>query len=167
MGKESRQAMVIKIAAFKSSAKDDARKRLRFCRQWARFERWEDIIFSDECTVQRGSNSPVQFVFRFQDEGLRQDLVNLTTHGRDISQMVFGVIWIGGRSDLIVMERDLEAPRGGYSTNSYLEALENSLLQVYKPGFMFQQDNAGIHRSEAAELWFETHGIHVIEWPPH
>jgi transposase len=44
---------------------DDARKRLIFCRKWANFDRWEDVIFSDECTVQRGSNSPVQFVFRF------------------------------------------------------------------------------------------------------
>lgn len=112
-------------------------------------------------------DSPVQFVFRFQDEGLRQDLVNLTTQGRDISQTVFCVIWIGGRSDLIIMERYLEAPRDGYSTNSYPGALENSLLQIYEPGFMFQQDNAGIHRSDAAELWFETHGIHVLEWPPH
>ncbi|PKX96306.1 uncharacterized protein P174DRAFT_364688, partial [Aspergillus novofumigatus IBT 16806] len=36
-----------------------------------------------------------------------------------------------------------------------------------EPGLIFQEDNAGIHRSDAAELWFETYGIHVLEWPPH
>lgn len=146
---------------------DDAKARRRFWRQWMRFDHWEDILFSDECTVQRGSNSPVQFVFRFQDEALRPDLVNLTTHGRDISLMVYATIWIGGRSDLVVMERDPDAPRGGYSTNSYIKALEQGLLPFYEPGFIYQQDNAPIHRSAATEYWFETHGIWVMEWPPH
>ena len=58
---------------------NDAQKRLRFCCEWANFDRWEDVIFSDECTVLRGSNSPAQIIFRFQDEALRPDLVNLGT----------------------------------------------------------------------------------------
>lgn len=146
---------------------DVAKKRLDWCRNWATFTRWEDMIFSDECSVQRGSNSPVQFVFRFQDEAFRQDLVNLESHGRDISQMIWGAIWIGGRSELVVMERDQDAPRQGYSSVSYIDALNNALLDIYEPGILFQQDNAGIHTSEHTQEWFETHGIYVIDWPPH
>lgn len=61
--------------------------------------------------------------------------------------MVYATIWIGGRSDLVVMERDPDSPRGGYSTNSYIEALEQGLLPFYEPDFTYQQDNAPIHRS--------------------
>ncbi|KAJ5406535.1 transposase [Penicillium sp. CMV-2018d] len=64
------------------------------------------MIFSDECSVQRKSNSHVQFVFRLKDETYRPDLVNLQLHGKQISQMVWGAIWIGGRSDLIIMEKE-------------------------------------------------------------
>lgn len=100
-------------------------------------DRWEDTISSDECTIQRGSNSPVQFVFRFQDKALRPDLVNFRTHGRDISQIVFAIIWISGRLDLVIMERDPDAPRGGYTTKSYLNALKDGLLPFYEPDYMF------------------------------
>lgn len=71
--------------------KELAEKRLIFCLEWASFDQWENIIFSDECSVERDSNSPVQFVFRFQDEAFRQDLLNLTSHGRGISQNGFGL----------------------------------------------------------------------------
>ena len=61
------------------------------------------------------------------------------------------------------MEHDSNAPRGGYTTKSYLDALEDGLLPFYEPHYILQQDNPGIHLSEAAELWFGTYGIHVIE----
>lgn len=65
------------------------------------------------------------------------------------------------------MERDLEAPRNGYSSKSYTDALENGLIGFYTPDSIFQQDNARIHTSDHTKLWFEMHGIHMIEWPPH
>ncbi|KZZ88459.1 transposase [Ascosphaera apis ARSEF 7405] len=95
------------------------------------------------------------------------DLVNLQNHGKDISQMVWGAIWIGGRSELVIMERDDQSPRNGYSTNSYIAALEQGLVPVYEPGKVFQQDNARIHVSGGMQEWFERHGIWVPEWPPH
>jgi len=37
-------------------------------------------------------------------------------------------------SDLVVMERDKEAPKGGYSAKSYIKVLEDQIPQIYKPG---------------------------------
>lgn len=81
--------------------------------------------------------------------------------------MVWACIFIDGRSDLIIIERDPAAPRGGYTTQSYIWALEEGLLKEYEPGTPFQQDNAKIHVSKAMKEWFETHGIWVINWPSH
>jgi hypothetical protein len=55
--------------------------------------------------------------------------------------MVWGAIWLGGRSELVVMERDKEAPRQGYAANSYIAALDEGLIPIYTPGTIFQQDN--------------------------
>jgi transposase len=144
-----------------------AKRRRAWVREWAQFSQWERVVFSDECSVQRRSNSKVQHVFRFVSEAYRDDLVNLVNHGKDISQMIWAGIWIGGRSKLIIMERDENAPRRGYTANSYIDALEEGLLPIYEPGTIFQQDNAPIHSADITKEWFENHGIWVIDWPPH
>ena len=65
------------------------------------------------------------------------------------------------------MERDEETRRRGYSSNSYINSLEQALIPIYEPGRIFQQDNAPIHKSETVREWFEVHGIWVMDWPPH
>jgi hypothetical protein len=95
-------------------------------------------------------------------------MVNITNHGKpDITIMVWGCIWLGGRSPLVIMERDPESRDNGYSTQSYLATLEEGFIDSYKPGRFFQQDNARIHTSREAQEWFEARGIWVIDWPAH
>lgn len=93
--------------------KEDAKKRMEFTAKWRDFDDWNKVIFSDESSIQCKPNNSVQFVFRFSNEKFRKDLVNLKNHGKDISQMVWGSIWLGGRSKLAIMERDENGLRGG------------------------------------------------------
>jgi hypothetical protein len=80
--------------------------------------------------------------------------------------MVWGAIWKGERSPLIIMDGDPLLKRGGVSHRVYLMALEQ-WLQYYRPGTFFQQDNARIHTARAVKEWFETHRIWVMDWPAH
>jgi len=80
--------------------------------------------------------------------------------------MVWGGIWIVGRSELQVMERDEDSPKNGYSARSYIKILEEGLLPHYTPGRFFWQDNARIHIAKITEPWLESHGISVAEHPP-
>ncbi|KAJ5743349.1 transposase [Penicillium manginii] len=154
-------------------SRENARKRVQFCRNW-RTERYnsqlQSFIFSDECSVQRIPNLNGQYITRLRGEAYRQGMVQVKVHVKDICQMVWAGIWLGGRTKLVVMERDFsEGQRGhggGYTTKSYLKALEEGFIEHYEPGTIFQQDNAKIHRSYVAQRWFERHGIHVMEWPP-
>jgi transposase len=91
-------------------SKEVAKKRYDFARRWLRNPAWRTWIFSDECSIQREANKRLKFVFRYQKEGFREDLVNLHYHGKPISQMVWGAIWHGSRSKLVVMERDEDSP---------------------------------------------------------
>ena len=68
-----------------------------------------------------------------------------------------------GRSNLVVMERDKELPKGGYFAQSYIQILDNQIPQVYEPGFQFMQDNAPIHKSKLMAKWFKENVIDIID----
>ena len=81
--------------------------------------------------------------------------------------MVWAAIWRGGKSHLIIMERDQQAKRQGYSARSYHQALSEGLLPVYDGTRRFQQDNARIHTAQSTQAWLMEHGIEFIDWPAH
>lgn len=125
------------------------------------------MIFSDESSVQNKPNNSHGWVFRKSHERFQRELVNFKTHGKaKISIMVWAAIYDTGRSELIIMERDPTAPRGGYSAKSYQNALEAGLLPIYNNSRRFQQDNARIHNFGGTPEWLQLHGIEYIDWPP-
>jgi hypothetical protein len=88
--------------------------------------------------------------------------------GKQASVMVWACFSGGlGASELILMDRDTEAPKQGYSSQSYCKTLEVGLLEYYEEGMFFMQDNAPIHKSGATTAWLTGHGINVLEMPPY
>jgi len=60
--------------------------------------------------------------------------------------MVSAAFWGDGeRSDLLILERDFESKKNGYSANSYLALLEDLVLLNYTNDLIFMQDNALIY----------------------
>jgi transposase len=107
-------------------------------------------------------------VFRFPSEKFDKRFVNLKNHVKaNITIMVWGTVWRGGRSELIIMERDEDAPRRGYIAKSYQKALREGLLPHYDGTRHFQQDNARIHVCEATQTWLAKHRIEWMDWPPY
>jgi hypothetical protein len=86
--------------------------------------------------------------------------------------MVWAYFWVTlnsrvGRSPLIIIERDSNAKRNGYTSSLYIETLERGLLSYYRPGQIFQQDNALIYNANYTKEWLEKHGVWTIKWPPY
>src|SRR6195952_5146879 len=108
------------------------------------------------------------WAWRFSNERYDKRMVNITNHGQpDITIMVWGGIYLGRRSELVIMTRYMTSKGKGYTTWSYLQALEEALVLIYEPSRFYQQDNAKIHMSGKAQRWFEEHGIWVTDWPAH
>ncbi|KJZ68152.1 hypothetical protein HIM_12456 [Hirsutella minnesotensis 3608] len=150
-------------------SKETAALRLQFAQGWeGEEEELAETIFSDECSVQNAPNNPNSWVFRKAYERFQRAVVNITTHGKPtISLMVWAGIWRGGRTKLVIMERDQAAKRKGYTARSYRKALSEGLLPVYDGTRRFQQDNAKIHVAGGTPEWLQLHGIEYIDWPPH
>jgi hypothetical protein len=57
--------------------------------------------------------------------------------GKDISIMIWAAIWGTERSELIIMSRDSQSKKKGYSANSYIKVLKKSNPNLLKTWFYF------------------------------
>jgi hypothetical protein len=94
-------------------------------------------------------------------------MIDTYKKGKDIKAMIWGAIWLGGRSEVVIMERDPYVKKNGYTAASYIAVLEDQLPQWYEPGMVFVQDNAPIHKVKKIKDWLELHGVQTSDWPPY
>jgi transposase len=71
------------------------------------------------------------------------------------------------QSYLLILNRDFDSKKHGYSANSYLAILEELVLPNWNNDLIFMQDNAPIHTAKKVKKWFEERGINVTDWPPY
>ena len=135
-------------------------------KDWS-WEEWSKVIFSDECSVERGSGAQRQWAFRMPHEKWNKDMVQPYKKGKDISIMIWAAIWGGGKSNIVVMQRDEASLQQGYSANSYLAVLDDEIPRCYESDILFIQDNAPIHKAKIVDEWFKDHSMNVLDWPPY
>ena len=85
-------------------------------------------------------------------------------------QMVWGAIWLdesgcARRSPLVIMERDMDAARCGYSAQSYISTLQRGLLPNWRRTQLFMHDNVRIHTAGAVRDFLDEHHIRTLDWP--
>lgn len=150
--------------------RETAHKRYHFAkrlRNWP-ISQWMRVLFSDECSVERGASHMRRFVFRSAGQQYDRGKVTNYNKSKEIRVMVWAAISTAGLSDLLVMRRDLSAKNQGFTSQSYIKVLEDGLLPILQANSIYQQDGARIHTSKLAKSWFEKHGIHVLKyWPPY
>ena len=81
--------------------------------------------------------------------------------------MAWGAIYRTGRSPIIIMERDEQSARKGFTAQSYQKALSEGLLPIFNGTRLFQQDNAKIHVCASTAHWLSERAIIQIKWPAH
>jgi len=150
--------------------KEHAKLRLQWAKDridWDEDE-WSVVIWSDECSVERGSGRQRQWVFRTPQQKWDSDMIQEYKKGKDMKIMVWAAFsGKTGRSKLVIMSRDQEAKRQGYSANSYIKVLDEMMPDVYDGGMIFMQDNAPIHTANKVKRWLDNNGIWVMQWPPY
>jgi hypothetical protein len=63
----------------------------------------------------------------------------------------------------LILERDFESKKHGYSTNSYLALLKDLVVPNYTNDLIFMQDNALIYTAKKVKEWFKEQGIQVTD----
>lgn len=141
------------------------RKRVSFCyekRNLTVDNYWKGVIFSDESQIVVGNDNRI-FVWRKKDEGYRPDCVCPRSQ-RKLSVMIWGCITYNGVGTICCVDGIINAVK-------YIQILEDNLWPVIARHFandryVFQQDNAPVHKARVVSEYFENNNISTLEWPP-
>jgi hypothetical protein len=100
--------------------------------------------------VLRGSGKDRQWVFRTPCQNWDKEMIEQTPKGKGVSVMVWAACLsgAGGRSELIVLDRDFELKKHDYSANSYIKVLQEATPTLWEPDFFFMRDHAPIHKAK-------------------
>jgi transposase len=150
--------------------------RLKWCleRQHWLAEDWALVVWSDECSVERGRGQRDEWVFRTPGQKWHRQMIQTYDTKKNMKVMVWASFWDTGRSSLYIMDRDFESKKHGYSAESYLEVLDAQVAPIFEElarngdNYDFMQDNASIHTAKKVKEWFEAHRVTLLkDWPPY
>ena len=113
---------------------------------------WQKMMFSDECSVERGTGKKQIWVFGQSKDKWKPAMVETYTTGKNLRIMVWGMFWGAGRSSLYIMDRDFESKKYGYTANSYIEVLDTQVARHHAEGLWFVHDNAPIHTANKVKI---------------
>jgi hypothetical protein len=131
---------------------DHARLRLAFALANLNTD-WTNVIFLDECSVKKGVGKQQTWSFGYPLEKWHSNKVDRYPKGKQGSITVcVAIALLFNRSDLVLMDRDLAAPKGGYSAVPYIKTLEEGFLPIYN-GETYMQDNAPVHKARITLAW--------------
>ena len=128
-----------------------------------RLNKWRRVVFTDESRFSLDFNDGRQQVWR--QPGERFAACTVAEHDRygGGSLMVWGGIWAGGRTDLVVFRR------GALNANRYLtEVIRPHVIPQMRRlggGYLFMDDNAPCHRAHVIRNELNNNNIARLDWP--
>jgi hypothetical protein len=153
--------------------KKHAAQRLKWAkehRHWTR-EDWKKVAWSDECAVQKDSDTRAVWVWRRQTSSEKYVSKNIRPKSRDgrISQMIWGCFMGDKLGPIVFID-------GNINKDVYIEVLAENLLPFIDAlnadgisNIAFQQDNASPHVCSKTMAFLKDsakqHGFVVVEWP--
>ena len=132
---------------------------------------WNQVIFSDESSVEIGKQSRQIRVWRSVGERFNTECLAPTFKSGRKSVMVWGCFAGGIEGPLVFCDENKEESER-INSNTYIKILKSYLCPFHhtvreltgKP-VIFQQDNAPIHSAKITKEWFKTNKIATIDWP--
>lgn len=148
-------------------SKKNIKARLSFAKKYISrdIEQWKNVIFSDECKINRILSDGRSWCWKRQGESLKSRHVKQTVKFGGGSVMVWGCITAHGVGPLYRIESTV-------NQYTYKHILEKNLLDavdnmpVPECNVVFQHDNATAHSERSVKNWLDVQPFQTIAWPP-
>ena len=146
-------------------------RRLAFARQHSRWslDKWKKVLFTDESSFEIGKNSRRVRAWRTAQEADHPEALTPTFKSGRTSQMVWGGIMWGKKTDLALFVKEGANNRSTRATaKDYVDLVYEGPLKRFirgKRGLILMEDGAPIHRSNDPKIWRAKKKIKKMEWP--
>ena len=122
---------------------EHANQRLTWANRYAYFtpEDWNRVKWSDECSVERGEGIRPIWTFRKPSEQLIEHNIKEKRTGKGVKKIFWAGFGYNTRTELIPLDGDPDAPRGGVTARRIYDLYQAQLPQFIQPGDIFMQDN--------------------------
>lgn len=158
-----KNGFVRRVAKKKLVIRENNRKKtLVMVQRKEKIDYWRKVIFSDESKIVIGQNSRV-YIWRKRGKGWRPDLVEARRAKPSYEVMIWGCIsWHGVGT--------ITAVNGNINAEKYQQVLNDDLWPVIVRHFsneqyIFQDDNAPVHRARSMQDFIHRNGIRTMSWP--
>ena len=145
-------------------SENNRKKRLKWSRERVHWdEEWNTVIWSDESKFLLFESDGRRWVWRQPHEKYDVDCLVPTVKSNTEGVMVWGCFVKNKLGPLVILE-------GRITGAVYQELLENHLMPFIDDlgddnTFLFQDDNAPVHRAHSVLTWKEENLISSIPWP--
>lgn len=134
--------------------------RMKFARKYMWWkEKWKTVIFSDEKKF--NLDGPDGFKYYWHD--LRKDPEKcMSRNFGGGTVMIWAAFCYTGKTPMCFISSRM-------NSENYIDLLDNVLIEfgenILNDQYVFQQDNAAIHKSKKTMEWFQSRSIELLEWP--
>ena len=147
-------------------SKANRKKRLDFAKKYAHMPLsfWKKIVWSDESKFELYKQKMKRKVWLKSNENSNLKCTFPTMKKADGSLMLWGCFSWSSVGNLLLTNSTLNAEK---YISLLTDNLDQSLLKMENSNnFIFQQDNAPIHKAKKTIKYFEDSNIELLEWPP-
>lgn len=120
---------------------------------------WHNVVWSDEKKF--NLDGPDGFSYYWHDLRKEEQLFSKRAMGGD-GLMIWASFGWHGKTEIVFLEGRIDAKK-------YQETLKNHLLnngaEIGGENWIYQQDNAPIHKAKVTIAWLKRQNIRLLPWP--
>ncbi|CAK44601.1 uncharacterized protein An03g03020 [Aspergillus niger] len=147
----------------------NAEKRLRWAQQYAEYtaEDFLRVIWSDECSVERGAGIRRIYTFRSPKQQIIERDIHTVRCGKGVKQMFWAAFGYNRRTGLLPLQGDPTSTRQGITAWIIRGVYEAFLPEILQAGDIFMHDGASVHQAYIVRELIQDMGVEVMIWPPY